>query len=127
MAKEEQEPLFSEAPGREYQPGTGSTWKDKALEEDRAKLHEGPADDIDRKDDQARDTIGRARLESEGMSRRRIDGLLNVTAARKVLDDSSRERAAREEEERARREREREAELRELLRGGPDPTSRPDE
>lgn len=119
MPDKEQEPLFSEVPSRENQPGKVTSWKDKALEEGRAELHQAPGDEFDRKDDQGRETAGQARLESKGMSRRQANNLLNVYAARGVLEASSRERAEAETAKRAEREQERDAEIIELLRDDP--------
>lgn len=119
MAKEEQNPLFTESQGGEYQPGTLGTWKDKALEEDRAKLHEGPADALDRADDHARETAGQSRLETGGMSRRQAGRVLNARVARDIIENSSRERAAAEEAERAEREQQRDKELLDLLKDKP--------
>lgn len=119
MTDHEQEPLFSETPDREHHPGETSSWKDKALQEDRLKLHQGQGDKFDRKDAQAQETMGRTRLETGGMSRRQANNLLNVHAARGILDASSRERAAAEAKEKSERERIRDAEIIELLRDKP--------
>lgn len=122
MANEDnQPPLFSETPNREYQPGTTRTWRDDATEEERKALHDKPRDEFDRRDDQAREIPARIRLVTSGMSPRQADNLASVTVAKHILDEAGRERAEREEAERAERERQKDAEIIELLRDvGPD-------
>ncbi len=112
---EEQGKLFNKEPDREYDPGTAKTWKDQALEEDRAALH-SERDEFDRRDDQGRETTGQIQLETTGETRRRAERLLNITVAKNILDESSRQRREAEEAQKAEAEARRDEELLQLMR-----------
>jgi hypothetical protein len=78
-------------------------------------LHQ-PGDPFNRRDDQARETAGQIGLEESGMSPRQAAGVLGARAAKKIVEDSGRQRAAQRESEEARRQQDETEEIKKLLK-----------
>jgi hypothetical protein len=120
MAQESTEPLFHETDGEERP----RTWKDAAMEEDRAKLHE-PGNTFDRLDDQAQQTAGMAADLASGMSYREASRHQTAEAARQQFEGMVRKNDVARTEREAQIQRERHERLTELL-GGPKTSKKPD-
>ncbi len=106
MANEVQGNLFTSTPDREYQKSSIRTWKDEEREELLEQLQVS-SDELDRRDAQARQTIGQDALEAAGVPPRRAAKIMNARMAKHIVEQGIQERAAQaaaEKEERRQKE-----------------------
>lgn len=113
----QEEALFSDEPGREYDSAKKRTWKEEGLEESRAQLHE--PDMFSHQDDLGLRTMGEVRREVSGMSRDEALRRVTAQAARNVMSESFEQAARAKEIARQKAEQQRAEEIKNLLSDHP--------